>query len=65
MSSTMLAAVHEICGLIWAVFCVGGCAWLVFYEGHSGWWFVLAVFLASGWSSKGVRSIMDDRVTEG
>lgn len=38
--------------LLWWAFCIGGCAYLVFWRDHSGWWFVLAVFLASMFCAK-------------
>ena len=38
------------CCFVWAMTMVLGCAYLVFWKNHSGWWFVLAVFLAGGMS---------------
>lgn len=34
--------------VLWMGFCIGGCAYLVFWRGESGWWFVLAIYLAAG-----------------
>ena len=32
--------------VLWEGFTLGTCGWLVFGQGHSGWWFALAVPLA-------------------
>jgi hypothetical protein len=32
---------------MWAIFIVGGTAYQVFEKGHSGWWFLLALAVAS------------------
>lgn len=42
----MLTITYLIYILIWDVGLIAGCAYLVFYKGESGWWFLLAIFLA-------------------
>lgn len=34
--------------LLWGALMVCGCAWIVFWRGHSSWWFVPAILMASG-----------------
>ena len=36
----------SLCLFVWIVTCIGMTTYLVFWQGHSGWWFALAVFLA-------------------
>ena len=33
--------------IVWDVGIVAGCAYLVFWKDHSGWWFLLAMSIAS------------------
>lgn len=33
--------------MLWNMFWLGGCAYLIFWKGFSGWWFVLAILIAS------------------
>lgn len=47
---SMGKAVCQLCDLVWSLTMICGCAWWVFREGHSGWWFVLAIALAGCWS---------------
>ena len=32
---------------LWDVFLIAGTSYLVFWQGHSGWWFVLAIILGA------------------
>jgi hypothetical protein len=44
-----IAAVLIVAILIaWRVLVLGTCTYLVFWEGHSGWWFLLAILLCAG-----------------
>ena len=54
--SSSALMVCGICGFFWLVLAMGTCTYLVFWMGHSGWWFALAILLASGWSCKSLRS---------
>ncbi|MEC9268494.1 MAG: hypothetical protein VX464_20715 [Pseudomonadota bacterium] len=42
-----LAVTYLLFCCFWLSLTIGGCAYLVFWRGESGWWFVLAVFMAS------------------
>lgn len=33
--------------LFWQTLVIGGCGYVVFVLGHSGWWFLLAVFMSA------------------
>lgn len=41
-----LAVTYLIYIIIWDCGLIAGCSYLVFYKGHSGWWFLLAIYLA-------------------
>jgi hypothetical protein len=41
--------VCHLCDLVWSLTIVGACTYLVFWRNESGWWYVLAVLLASAW----------------
>jgi hypothetical protein len=47
MNSGWVAATYLIYIILWVALTLGGCGYAVFVRGHSGWWFVLAVILAS------------------
>ena len=38
----------SITELVWNVLVISGCGYAVFYQGHSGWWFLLALILLQG-----------------
>lgn len=40
----------QICALIWSIITLGTCTYVVFGLGYSGWWFLLAIFIASCWN---------------
>lgn len=48
--------VCAVCDFIWSAAMIGGCAYLVFWRDVSGWWFLLAMLLASCWSCKSFGS---------
>lgn len=48
--------VCQVCSLIFVLTVIGGCGYVVFWLGHSGWWFLAAVLIASGWTCKYTRS---------
>jgi hypothetical protein len=39
------ATVYVLCAYFWATACIGVCTYLVFWRDHSGWWYLLALFL--------------------
>jgi hypothetical protein len=43
----MAYATYFLYIVLWVGFTLGGCAYVVFWRDASGWWFVLAVMLAS------------------
>lgn len=45
----MSKSVCMVCGLIWCLVVLLGCAYVVFVLGRSGWWFALGLVLL-GWS---------------
>lgn len=48
-----LAAVLIVFLLVaWRFVVLGTCTYLVFWQGHSGWWFLLAIVLCGGGSSE-------------
>lgn len=47
LDKILLAITYLIYTIIWDVGIMGGCAYLVFWQGHSGWWFALAVIICS------------------
>ncbi len=42
-----MKGLNSILIFLWGIFNIGGCAYLVFWRGNSGWWFLLAILLAS------------------
>jgi hypothetical protein len=34
--------------IVWDIGIMAGCAYIVFWKGQSGWWFLLAMFIAGG-----------------
>jgi len=40
--------IWAIIRFLWAFSVLGTCAYAVFWQGHSGWWFLLAIMLCSG-----------------
>ena len=48
MSASLVRIVALLLGFAWIVLVFGTCTYLVFWQGHSGWWFVLAVLLCAG-----------------
>lgn len=48
--SPLAQAVLVIVDFLWGLLVIGTCTYLVFWQGHSGWWYVLAVGLA-GWDA--------------
>ncbi len=44
------------CDLVWSLTILAATTYLVFWKDQSGWWYVLAIFLASCWSCKSYRS---------
>lgn len=54
--SPVAQTICELCGFVWVVLVMGATAYVVFGLERSGWWFALAVFLASGWSCKRLGS---------
>lgn len=55
---TIAAVALIIVDFLWGVLMIAGCAYLVFAEGHSPWWFVLAVALSQWSAPKGVVYIL-------
>lgn len=55
MNSTALS-VCLFCDFVWSISIMAGCTYIVFWMGHSGWWFLLAIFLAACWQCKSYRS---------
>jgi len=49
-----------ICEWIWGASVIAGTSYLVFWEGHSGWWFLLAIFLMSASTAKKVTTIEEE-----
>lgn len=45
---TRTAALFLLFLLCWRMLVLGTCAYVVFWQGHSGWWFLLAILLCSG-----------------
>jgi hypothetical protein len=39
--------VDSLIVFLWVMFLIGGCTYLVFWKDASGWWYVLAILLAS------------------
>ena len=54
--SPVAQSVCEVCSLLWLCIVFGVCTYLVFWMNQSGWWYALAVFLASGWTCKWLAS---------
>lgn len=42
----MAATVYVLCSYAWGALCLGACTYLVFWREQSGWWYLLAIFLA-------------------
>ena len=53
----LAATTYVLCSYAWGVLCLGACTYLVFWEGHSGWWFLLAIFLACDETAKNTSKI--------
>lgn len=51
MSKDAIRLVALAFAYAWCVVVFGTCTYLVFWQGHSGWWFLLAFLLCSGASS--------------
>lgn len=54
--SPVAQSVCQVCGLVWAILTIGGCAYVVFGLNQSGWWFAFALFLGTCWSCKSLGS---------
>lgn len=64
MRRDIAAMVYCVCSWSWGAACIVGCSWLVFYEGHSGWWFLLAILLGSNPTAQHMRRIMGEKVDD-
>lgn len=53
----MAATVYILCSYIWGAACLGVCTYLVFWLDHSGWWYLLAILLASNSTSTNAAKI--------
>ena len=42
----LAATAYVICSYLWGALVIGMTTYLVFWEGHSGWWYLLAMILA-------------------
>lgn len=52
MKGSVACAVCEVCGLLWGLTIIGGCAYIVFGLGHSPWWFLLGVAIVGSWTCR-------------
>jgi hypothetical protein len=51
------ASIYVLCSYVWGALCLGVCAYLVFWNGESGWWFLLGIFLACNETAKNASKI--------
>lgn len=62
--SPVAQSVCDICSLIWIVAVFGACTYIVFWKDASGWWYALALLIASSWTCKWVGSPEQIRARE-
>ena len=53
----LAATIYVLCSYAWGALCLGACTYLVFWDGQSGWWFLLAIFLACNETAKNASKI--------
>lgn len=53
----LAATVYVLCSYGWCCLCLGVCTYLVFWRDHSGWWFLLAIFLSCNETAKNASKI--------
>lgn len=54
--SPVTLTVCMVCDLVFALVVMAACTYVVFWLDQSGWWYLLALFIAGGWSCKSYRS---------
>jgi hypothetical protein len=55
--SNLPATAYVVCSYLWATLVLGICTYLVFWKDHSGWWYVLAIFLCANSTASNAAKI--------